>query len=149
QRSRESSEPLPQMRVRSFPAQEFDTSRARLSLTTEIHKAERLPVLFWLKDYQGHLIIARTCSKENANAFGQTQPPEFCPESTELDETSRQEAGELWGGLAKHTWVSGPALPGDVEAGGLLTVEDHRDLTLDHIERTSAVIGQVTIVCRT
>lgn len=44
--------------------------------------------------------------------------------------------------------VMGPALPEEVEEADLLTAEDHRDLTLDHIERTCRYVFQLEIVKR-
>ena len=46
---------------------------------------------------------------------------------------------------ATHIWVRGPQLPVEVVEDGLLTPEDHRDLTLDHIARTSELVAQVQI----
>jgi hypothetical protein len=51
--------------------------------------------------------------------------------------------------LMTHLWVRGPELPEDVVADDLLTPEDHRDLTLDHIERTSDCVGRLEIRMRT
>jgi hypothetical protein len=48
--------------------------------------------------------------------------------------------------IATAIWVRGPELPEEVEDGGHLTPEDHRDLTLDHIERTSELVARVEIL---
>jgi hypothetical protein len=48
-----------------------------------------------------------------------------------------------------NIWVRGPKLPEDVENDGLLTPEDLRDLTLDHIACTSHFIGHIEISKRT
>jgi hypothetical protein len=50
------------------------------------------------------------------------------------------------GATVKHVWVRGPQLPEEVETGGALTPEDHRDLTVDHITRTSEIMAQVQIL---
>jgi hypothetical protein len=47
-----------------------------------------------------------------------------------------------------HIWIRGPELPEDVEADGLLTAEDLRDLTLDHIARTCETVVHFHIVKR-
>ena len=39
-----------------------------------------------------------------------------------------------------------PRLPVDVEEDGMLTAEDHRDLTLDHIARTSELVATIEIL---
>jgi hypothetical protein len=128
-------------------------------------------VLFLRKDQQGRaLIIAKSPSKDEADAFGRAHLPAFCGESIELDQASRREAEEFWdvrtvtvGGnavrpraasttnqwvMATHIFVRGPVLPDDVEADGLLTDEDRRDLTLDHIARTSKLVGHIAVVRR-
>lgn len=48
----------------------------------------------------------------------------------------------------RHLWVRGPQLPDEVVDDDLLTPDDHRDLTLDHIERTSELIGRIEIRMR-
>ena len=48
----------------------------------------------------------------------------------------------------KHLWVRGPQLPEEVIADDMLTPEDHQALTLDHIERTSSLIGKIEIRMR-
>jgi hypothetical protein len=52
----------------------------------------------------------------------------------------------LLGTIATGIWVRGPQLPDDVEQDGLLTAEDHRDLTLEHISRTSDVVARIEIL---
>ena len=49
---------------------------------------------------------------------------------------------------ALHLWIRGPQLPDEVEEDDLLTPEDHRDLTLDHIARTCKVVVQFQILKR-
>jgi hypothetical protein len=44
-----------------------------------------------------------------------------------------------------HLWVRGPQLPDDVVAEDVLTPEDHKYLTLDHIDRTSDCIARIEI----
>ena len=48
--------------------------------------------------------------------------------------------------IATGIWVRGPQLPDDVEKDGLLTAEDHRDLTLEHISRTSDMVARIEIL---
>jgi hypothetical protein len=48
----------------------------------------------------------------------------------------------------RHMWVRGPKLPEDVVADDVLTPEDHKELTLDHIERTSDWVGRLEIRMR-
>jgi hypothetical protein len=131
-------------------------------------------MLFLLTDDAGHaLLIAESGSKAEADTFGRNHLPEFCGESVELDPRSYTEAVEFWGvrtvrlaqmvmnlspkpsrekrppaGKISFIWVRGPELPQDVVEEDLLTAEDHRDLTLDHITRTSDVIAQIRIVKR-
>jgi hypothetical protein len=50
------------------------------------------------------------------------------------------------GTLATAIWIRGPQLPPDVEEDALLTAEDHRDLTLDHIARTSELVATIEIL---
>src|SRR3954453_12835106 len=45
----------------------------------------------------------------------------------------------------QRTWVRGPEVPADLLGEDFLTPEDHRDITLDHIERTSDIISKVEI----
>ena len=45
-------------------------------------------------------------------------------------------------------WIRRPRLPKEVEESGLLTQEDYRDLTLDHITRTSDLVGRIEIFKR-
>jgi hypothetical protein len=45
----------------------------------------------------------------------------------------------------RHLWVRGPQLPDEVVADDLLTPDDHRALTLDHIDRTSDLVGKIEI----
>ena len=127
-------------------------------------------MLFLLNDEDGRvLLIAESGSKAEADAFGRSHLPEFCGESIEIDPGSYTDAVEFWGvrtvrlvhmvlnsqptkhrqppsGKISFTWVHGPELPQDVVEDNLLTAEDHRDLTLDHITRTSEFIGQIRIV---
>jgi hypothetical protein len=118
-------------------------------------------LLFLLRDDQGRaLLIAQAGSKNEADAFGRSWLPDFSGESIEIELASRADAEEFWGvrtvrvGLVKphpgtvaitQIWVRGPKLPEDVEAAGLLTPEDRRDLTLDHIARTSDVVAHLEI----
>ena len=126
-------------------------------------------MLFLLKDDQGRaLLMAQANSKAEADKFGRNHLPEFCGDSIEIELDSRIAAEEFWGvrtikvvhlgtrdesrrRAAKPTftsslvWVRGPQLPEDVEADGLLTPEDHRDLTLDHIARTSDLVAHIEI----
>jgi hypothetical protein len=131
-------------------------------------------LLFLLKDGQGRgLLIAQADSKAEAEAFGRTHLPEFCGESMEIDMERRAEAEDFWGVRTVRVaqvlpdrekpaarpkvrrpgptitftqiWVRGPQLPQDVVEADLLTAEDHRDLTLDHIARTSDVVAHVEI----
>ncbi len=98
-------------------------------------------------------MITECGSKAEADTFGRNRFPEFCGESIEIDPDSRADAEEFWGVRcirlsrthAKHVWVPGPELPEDVEADGLLTSEDRAALTLDHITRTSDLIGRFQI----
>jgi hypothetical protein len=48
----------------------------------------------------------------------------------------------------RHLWVRGPQLPEEVTEDDLLTPDDHQSITLDHIERTSDVIGRISIRLR-
>ena len=121
------------------------------------------------------LIMAQTPSQAEADRFGRNHLPEFCGESIEIDLASRVEAEEFWGvrtvrlvsvrldphasvdrrrltripqaptATVKNIWVRGLELPEDVQNDGLLTPEDHRDLALDHIARTSDLVAQVEI----
>jgi hypothetical protein len=112
-------------------------------------------------------------SKAEADEFGRSHLPEFCGDSVELDQESRVEAEQFWGVrtvrvvnmelnpnartrsvtaveeeqslTATRIWVRGPQLPEEVSADDLLTPEDHRDLTLDHIARTCEVVVQIQI----
>lgn len=132
-------------------------------------------MLFLLKDHDGRaLIMAHSNSKAEADRFGRDYLPEFV-ESIEIDQASRVEAEEFWGvrtvrlvhvlldpearprkssqarprpkpALATtHVWVRGLELPDDVETAGLLTQEDYRDLTLNHIAQTSDFVGRIEI----
>lgn len=111
-------------------------------------------------------------TKAEADNFGRTHLPEFCGDSVEIDLASRAEAEQFWGVrtvrvvnleldpsakprtaiavaerelTATTIWVQGPELPEEVVADDLLTPEDHRDLTLDHIARTCEVVVRVQI----
>jgi hypothetical protein len=128
-------------------------------------------MLFLLTDEEGRaLLIAESGSKAEADAFGRNHLPEFCGESLEIDPETYTEAVEFWdvrtvrlvdmvvnpdhrnerryplAGNISFTWVRGPELPQDVIEDDLLTAEDHRDLTRDHIARTSDLIGRIRIV---
>ena len=128
-------------------------------------------MLFLLKDDQGRaLLMAETGDKTEADTFGRNHLPEFCGESVEIDTASLGDAEEFLGvrtvrlvrvvlnpdarsrrgitpqATVTHLWVRGPRLPDDVESDDLLTPEDRRDLTLDHIARTSALVGRVEIL---
>ena len=121
--------------------------------------------------------MAQTPSQAEADRFGRNHLPEFCGESIEIDLASREEAEEFWGvrtvrlmsvrldpqksvGRPNPTrnpepaltltniWVRGLELPEDVQSDGFLTPEDHRDLALDHIARTSEMVAQVEIFKR-
>jgi hypothetical protein len=131
-------------------------------------------LLFLLKDTQGRpLLMTLAGSKAEADEFGRSHLPEFCGDSVELDQESRVEAEQFWGVrtvrvvnmeldpnartrsvtaveeeqslTATRIWVRGPQLPEEVSADDLLTPEDHRDLTLDHIARTCEVVVQIQI----
>ena len=129
-------------------------------------------MLFLLTDEEGRaLLIAESGSKAEADRFGRNHVPEFCGDSLEIDPESYTDAVEFWGvrtvrlvhmslntsphkdrcapsGTISFTWVRGLELPQDVVDDDLLTAEDHRDLALDHIARTSDLIGQIRIVRR-
>jgi hypothetical protein len=131
-------------------------------------------LLFLLKDRQGQpLLIAQAGSKAEADAFGRAHLPDFCGESVEIAMGPRAESEDFWGvrtvrivqGLLDtgnrsqvrkrgrrqspvtftQIWIRGPRLPQDVIDDNLLTPEDHRDLTLDHIARTSDVVAHLEI----
>jgi hypothetical protein len=134
-------------------------------------------LLFLLTDHQGRaLLITQTGCKAEADAFGRNHLPSF-RESIEIDRASHAQAQEFWqvrtvrlmkvqlnaegrtktssavsepkrGASMKQIWVRGPKLPEEVESDGLLTPEDHRDLTLDHIARTSDVVVRIEITKR-
>lgn len=106
-------------------------------------------------------MIAQASSRARAEAFGYAHFSEFSGDVVEIDPASLEEAQEFWRVetvrlvdhrldpntfTTTHLWVRGPALPPEVEAEGLLTIEDRRALTLDHIERTSKWIGRVQIL---
>jgi hypothetical protein len=59
---------------------------------------------------------------------------------------SQQKDRRAPSGTISFTWVRGLELPEDVVDDDVLTAEDHRDLALDHIARTSDLIGQIRIV---
>ena len=111
-------------------------------------------------------------SKIEADEFGRSHLPEFCGDSVEIDQDSQAEAEQFWGVrtvrvakmeldsnararfataveeqslTATRIWVRGPELPEEVVADDLLTPEDYRDLTIDHIARTCEVVVQVQI----
>jgi hypothetical protein len=114
--------------------------------------------------------MAESTSKTEADTFGRNHLPEF-RESIEVEEDIQADAEEFWSvrkvrlvhvlldpdarrrqktptKTMSHIWVRGPQLPDDVEADGLLTQEDRRDLTLDHIARTSEVVVKLEIIKR-
>jgi hypothetical protein len=62
----------------------------------------------------------------------------------DLKDDSKQ--GKVASTIATGIWVRGPQLPDEVEDDGLLTAEDHRDLTLDHISRTSCLVARIEIL---
>jgi hypothetical protein len=111
-------------------------------------------LLFLLTDSQGRgIVIAEAADKMHANAFGYSYLPDFAGDSLEIDPANRADAEELWGVETVHlkaelstVWVHGPELPAADEDDDLLTPEDHRDLTLDHIERTCDVVVKLQIV---
>ena len=112
--------------------------------------------------------MARTMSKDEADAFGRNHLPEFCGDSIEIDTASHADAEEFWGVrtvrlvrvelhpekhprkqatcTVKHLWVRGPKLPDEVEEAGMLTPEDRAELTRDHIARTSDLVGRVEVL---
>jgi hypothetical protein len=130
-------------------------------------------LLFLLKDNQGRpLLMTLASSKAEADEFGRSHLPEFCGDSVEIDQDSQAEAEQFWGVrtvrvakmeldlnararfataveeqslTATRIWVRGPELPEEVVADDLLTPEDYRDLTIDHIARTCEVVVQVQI----
>lgn len=57
-------------------------------------------MLFLLRDEHGKaLMIAHAASKNEADAFGRANLPNFCGESLELTSESRPQAEEFWGVL--------------------------------------------------
>jgi hypothetical protein len=133
-------------------------------------------LLFLLRDQRGDaLLIAETATKADADRFGRNCVPGFCGDSVEIEPATRAEAEKVWGVRAvrvaravlrherkrttvrtkkrrrptytmTHVWVRGPELPDEVESAGLLTQEDRRDLTLDHIARTCEFVESVQIL---
>ncbi|HYI96263.1 MAG TPA: hypothetical protein VEX68_22160 [Bryobacteraceae bacterium] len=111
-------------------------------------------MLFLLTDRQGRgIVIAEALDKTHANAFGYNYLQNFSGDSLEIDAASRADAEELWGvetvqlkAELSTVWVHGPSLPEEIEGEDCLTPEDHRDLTLDHIERTCDVVVKLQIV---
>lgn len=127
-------------------------------------------MLFLLTNDQGRaLLMAQTTSQAEADTFGRNHLPDFCGESVEIDMASRMEAEEFWdvrtvrlvnvrldadavvercytpAGTVKKLWVRSPELPEEVESAGLLTEEDRAAITLDHIARTSDLVGRLEI----
>jgi hypothetical protein len=49
-------------------------------------------------------------------------------------------------GMVTYVWVQGLELPADLVGEDMLTDEDRRDLMLDHIARTSDLVGSVEIL---
>lgn len=112
------------------------------------------------------LVIAQAASKAEADDFGRAHVPGFCGESLELKAESSSQAEEFWGVrtlqvpstgaqcgttvvkmkvkaktkapdlTTTHVWVQGLELPEELMEEDFLTPEDHRDIALDHIERT-------------
>ena len=129
-------------------------------------------MLFLLTDQEGRaLLIAETGTKDEADRFGRNHLPEY-RDSIEIDFRSDTQAAEFWGVRTvklvqmvlnpdqpaecrgssvkmSFTWVRGPALPEDVVADDLLTPDNLRDLTLDHIARLSDFMCKLEIVKRT
>jgi hypothetical protein len=129
-------------------------------------------VLFLLKDDQGRpLAIADANTKDEADRFGRNHLAGFSGDSIEIEMSRPADAepteepdvrvvrvavdGSNRTGMRTSTssvvgmtqiLVLGPELPEEVEEAGLLTPEDHRDLTLDHIARTSALVAQIEII---
>jgi hypothetical protein len=111
-------------------------------------------LLFLLTDRKGRgIVIAEAVDKTHANAFGHNYLPDFGGDALEIDPANHADAEELWGVQTVQletelstVWVHGPELPEDVEADGVLTPADYRDLTLDHIERTCNVVVKLQIV---
>ena len=128
-------------------------------------------MLFLLTDEAGRaLLIAESHSKDEADQFGRSHLPEYW-DSIEIDARTYTQAAEFWGvrtvrlvqmvlnpdqSAKRHPpsvkmsfiWVRGPELPEDVIADDVLTAEDHRDLTLDHITRTADFVCQLQIIKR-
>ena len=120
-------------------------------------------MLFLLKDAEGRaLLMAETRSKAEADQFGRAHLPNFCGESLEVDLSSREDAEEFWGvrtvrllhiaagpeprrvgrpaATSVHLWVREPG------STGVAVDEDCRDVALDHIARTSDLVGEIEIV---
>lgn len=47
--------------------------------------------------------------------------------------------------VMQRTWVRGPEVPPELLGEDFLTPEDHREITLDHIERTSEMVWKLEI----
>jgi hypothetical protein len=93
----------------------------------------------------------------------QNGKPEYLGDSIEIDMAKRLESEKSWRMRTVHVgrtsggdsrtppiiftrlWVRGPRLPDEVESDDNLTLEDRRDLTLDHIARTSDVVAHLEI----
>jgi hypothetical protein len=60
---------------------------------------------------------------------------------SEARESSTAEAALMMRG----TWVRGPEVPPELLGEDCLTPDDHRDITLDHINRTSEVVWKLEI----
>ena len=112
------------------------------------------------------LVIAQAASRAEADEFGRAHVPDFCGESLELEAESCAQAEEFWGVRTlhvpntgaqsgttvvktkvkaktkapdletTHVWVQGLDLPKELIEEDFLTPEDHRDIALEHIERT-------------
>ena len=138
--------------------------RAGRQRATALPLEKGVCLLFLLKDDQGRaLLLVQADNQTEADCFGRSHLPEFCGDTTEIEVESRVAAEEFWrvrtvhlmhmgssvSGQArktpahtfKHTWVLGPELPEEVEEDGLLTPEDRAAITVDHMTRTSHVVG--------
>jgi hypothetical protein len=120
-------------------------------------------MLFLLKDGKGKAIVmAQATTKEDADMFGRRFVPQFCGDSVEIEDESRSQAEEFWGvrtvrvpiklkkkakpvATITRVWVRGLELPAEVKEDNLLTEEDLRDLTLDHIARLCPTVIQLEI----
>jgi hypothetical protein len=124
-------------------------------------------VLFLLKNHHGEaVLLAQAATKADADEYGRTHIEDFCGESVQVDaganETRSLKTVRVSGAQGAvavkakaaprksaftitHVWVRGLELPEEVVEDDLLTPEDHRDLALDHIARTSDYVVQFEI----